>query len=58
MDIPEDLKSFIEKVRQMRENQKNYFRTRHSFYLMASRMLEKEVDAALDRLGNNLFPEQ
>jgi len=47
--------SFFALVRKMRENQKEYFRTRHPSYLENSRKLEKQVDAELDRLDGSLF---
>ena len=47
--------TFIEPVRKMRENQKAYFKTRHPFYKAESIKLEKQVDAELARLGDNLF---
>lgn len=46
---------FIKLVRRMRENQKAYFKTRHQFYKDESIKLEKQVDAELARLGDNLF---
>ena len=46
---------FIDLVRQMRENQKEYFRTRHPNYLNESRRLEKQVDAELDMMTSSLF---
>lgn len=49
---------FINLVRKMRENQKAYFKTRHPFYKEQSIRLEKQVDAELERRGDNLFTGQ
>lgn len=46
---------FIQKMREMRDAQKNYFRTRHPGYLDLSRELEKEVDKMLSETQKNLF---
>lgn len=50
-----DTDLFIQKVREMRDAQKNYFRTRHPGYLDLSRKLEKEVDKMLSENQKNLF---
>ena len=49
---------FIALVRKMRDNQKAYFKTRHPFYKEQSIKLEKQVDAEIDRLADNLFTGQ
>ncbi len=48
-------KDFRDLVREMREAQQNYFRTRHKGYLDYSRSLEKQVDAELRNDTLNLF---
>lgn len=46
-----DAKEFFKKVSQMREAQKNYFKTRSSRYLSESRSLEKEIDTEIERVN-------
>ena len=51
---------FYELVKQMRETQKLYFKTRDANVLNESRRLEKEVDKAIkehdeDKFGGKLF---
>lgn len=41
--------SFIQLVKQMRDNQKAYFKSRSQFYLNKSKELEREVDAAIEK---------
>lgn len=50
-----DTDLFIQKVREMRAAQKNYFRTRLPGYLDLSRGLEREVDNMLCEIERNLF---
>lgn len=45
-----DSKTFFEKVVQMRELQKQYFRTRSSETLRQSKRLEKEIDDEIKRV--------
>lgn len=47
-------KDFFDTVAQMRENQKQYFRTRSHIYLTESKRLEKEVDAEINRVNGVL----
>ena len=44
----EDMEKFKDKVRKMRQAQKEYFRNRDKNVLMQSKRLEKEVDELLD----------
>lgn len=46
-----DAKTFFKKVSQMREAQKNYFKTRSSSYLRESKWLEKEIDEEIKRVN-------
>lgn len=50
-----DTDLFVQKVREMRAAQRNYFRTRLPGYLDLSRTLEKEVDKMLSENEKNLF---
>lgn len=50
-----DTDLFIQIVREMRNAQKNYFKTRHPGFLDLSRKLEKEVDKMLSETEKNLF---
>lgn len=49
----ENISLFIEKVRKMREAQKDYFKTRNVEALQLSKMLEREVDNMLNYKGDN-----
>lgn len=51
--MPEN-QTFLELVYQMRQNQKQYFKTRTKGSLIASKELEKKVDEQLDELCNKL----
>ena len=46
-DRSQAVKDFISLVRDMRENQKQYFQTRSRYYLAESKGLEARVDRAL-----------
>lgn len=46
------MKEFIELVREMRNAQKEYFRTRSKDWLNRSKELEREVDAQLQSINN------
>lgn len=52
-----DSKTFFQLVEQMRKAQRNYFDSRSSFWLQQSKLLEKEVDAEIDRVNNILNPQ-
>lgn len=41
---------FFQKVVQMREAQRMYFRTRYSEHLKQSKSLEKEIDTEIERV--------
>lgn len=43
---------FKERVKEMREAQKNYFKSRDSFWLARAKSLEKEVDTELQKPSN------
>lgn len=45
-----DAKTFFEKVKRMREAQKDYFKTRSTRYLNESKRLEKEIDDEIKRV--------
>lgn len=45
-----DIQYFLSKVAEMRTEQKNYFRYRTPDHLKASKKLETEVDAEIERL--------
>lgn len=45
-----DIQDFLTKVAEMRREQKNYFRYRTPDHLRASKKLETEVDAEIERL--------
>lgn len=47
-----DKRVFFEKVALMRENQKDYFRTRSNDALRKSKALEAEVDREIERVHN------
>ena len=53
-----DAKEFFDKVVQMREAQKKYFRMRTSTDLTASKKLEKEIDAEIERVQNIMKPKE
>lgn len=46
-----DPKTFFYKVAEMREAQKDYFRTRSSIVLSKSKALEREIDAEITRVN-------
>ena len=48
MTIPQ----FLDLVERMRAVQKEYFKTRDKNVLQESKRLEKEVDEALEKMGN------
>ncbi|HCY40409.1 MAG TPA: hypothetical protein DHV48_03510 [Prolixibacteraceae bacterium] len=45
-----DIQDFLTKVVEMRQEQRNYFRYRTPDHLKASKKLEAEVDAEIERL--------
>lgn len=47
-----NIEEFAKLVKEMRDNQKMYFKTRDSRVLSESKRLEKEVDKALDSILN------
>ena len=49
----EQLKALIGTVKEMREQQKAYFRTRHVYHLQSSKMLEREVDRLIAEYERN-----
>lgn len=51
-----DSKTFFKLVGQMRKAQRNYFSSRSSLWLQQSKLLEKEVDAEIDRVNTILNP--
>ena len=51
-------KEFFDKVVQMREAQNKYFRIHTSTDLAASKKLEKEIDAEIDRVHNIMKPKE
>lgn len=53
-----DSKTFFQLVEQMRKAQRNYFASRSSFWLQQSKLLEKEVDAEIDRVNDILRPKE
>ena len=55
--IKMDSKTFFQLVEQMRKAQRNYFASRSSFWLQQSKLLEKEVDAEIDRVNTILNPQ-
>ena len=44
-------KQFFDKVSQMREAQKMYFKTKSAQYLRESKSLEKEIDMEIERVN-------
>jgi hypothetical protein len=46
-----ELKQFAELVAVMRRHQKDYFRSRNSLHLEASKRAEREVDAAIIKIN-------
>lgn len=53
-----DAKTFFKLVEQMRKAQKSYFSSRSSFWLQQSKLLEKEVDAEIERVNDLLKPKE
>lgn len=45
-----DIQDFLSKVAEMRREQKSYFKLRTPDHLKASKKLESEVDAEIERL--------
>lgn len=43
-------KQFFDLVSEMRQAQKNYFKTRNQAYFDRSRYLEKQIDAEIERV--------
>lgn len=53
-----EAKEFFDKVVQMREAQKKYFRMRTSTELQRAKQLEKEIDAEIERVQNIMNPKE
>lgn len=51
-------KEFFDKVAQMREYQKQYFRTRAQGYLLKSKELEAQIDKEIERVKQATQPQQ
>ena len=51
-------KQFFDLVAQMRQAQKNYFKTRDTVLLQQSKLLEKQVDAEIDRVNQRVYGQQ
>ena len=51
-------KEFFDKVVQMRKAQNKYFRMHTSTDLAASKKLEKEIDAEIERVQNIMKPKE
>ncbi len=49
-------REFYEIVKAMRTAQKNYFRTRLDCYLKESKVLERQIDAEIERVEKVLNP--
>lgn len=45
-----DSKQFFDKVSEMRDTQKSYFKTRFTDHLKKSKALEREIDKEIDRV--------
>ena len=54
-DLDMNSKEFFDKVVQMREAQKKYFRTRSQQALSESKMLEREIDAEIKRVNDKMI---
>lgn len=54
-DLDMNSKEFFDKVAQMREAQKKYFRTRSQQALSESKMLEREIDAEIKRVNDKMI---
>ncbi|HEY1190445.1 MAG TPA: hypothetical protein VGE74_22620 [Gemmata sp.] len=54
--MPEDVSEFIVLVRQMREAQRDYFKTRSGAALSKSKELERKVDVALRAVAESEKP--
>jgi len=48
---PEQITEFINAVKEMRQNQKLYFKSRDYSYLSESKKLERQVDLMLVKFG-------
>ncbi len=51
-------KQFFDKVSQMREAQKMYFKTKSAQYLRESKSLEKEIDMEIERVNKIVAQKQ
>ena len=49
-------RQFYEKVKEMRQAQKMYFKTRRTDYLRKSKELEREIDKEIERVEKKLSP--
>lgn len=54
-DLDMNSKEFFDKVVQMREAQKKYFRTRSQQSLSESKILEREIDAEIKRVNDKMI---
>lgn len=52
------VQAFVKRVHEMREAQKNYFRTRHSMWLERSKQLETLVDQMVADFEKKMYGEQ
>lgn len=53
IDNPEDVKTFLLLVKDMRTEQRAYFDTRNTVILQKSKRLEKAVDTAIEQMTSN-----
>lgn len=51
-------KAFYDLVKEMRENQRNYFQTRQNRFLSKAKQLERQVDAEITRVERVLSGEK
>lgn len=51
-------KAFYDLVKEMRENQRNYFQTRQNRFLSRAKQLERQVDAEITRVERVLSGEK
>jgi len=51
-------KEFMALVAEMRKSQKNYFKTRNTFYLNKTKALEQKVDKAIEAEKSDQYGKQ
>ena len=51
-------KAFYDLVKEMRENQRNYFQTRQNRFLSRAKQLERQIDAEITRVERVLSGEK